>query len=67
LVEVSLNISIGGMQALEWVLIGKELVKSAVIIGCGAQHSAWQIGISDLQRQAIYMDPKWNSGNFDLK
>ncbi len=27
--------SMGGMQALEWCIIGKELVKSAIIIGCG--------------------------------
>ena len=58
--------SMGGMQALEWCIIGKEVVKSAIIIGCGARHTAWQIAISEVQRQAIYRDPKWNNGNVDM-
>jgi len=58
--------SMGGMQALEWCIIGKELVKSAIIIGCGSRHTAWQIAISETQRQAIYRDPKWNNGNVDM-
>lgn len=41
------------------------LVQSAVIIGCGARHSAWQIAISSTQRQAIFNDPKWNGGRVD--
>ncbi|KAL4172673.1 hypothetical protein KRP22_007836 [Phytophthora ramorum] len=28
------------------------------------QHSAWQIGISELQRQAIYMDPNFRDGRY---
>lgn len=55
------------MQSLEWTLLAKDMVKSAVVIGCGAQHSAWQIGFSELQRQAIYMDSKWNNGDIDLR
>ncbi len=58
--------SLGGMQALEWALEGgPEYVKSVVTIGCGAAHTAWQIGISETQRQAIYADPKWMEGDFD--
>ena len=40
-------------------------VRSAVPIACGAEHTAWQIGISETQRQAIYADPKWNNGRCD--
>ena len=93
---------IGGMQALEWVLIANgyqfnddsrsidetmkgdiidghrdgvddgrddrtSFVKSAVVIGCGTAHTAWQIAISETQRQAIYADPKWNRGDIDFK
>ena len=63
--------SMGGMQALEWCAIasheqGPE-VKSAVVIGCGAKHTAWQIGISETQRQAIYADPKWRNGDVDMR
>jgi homoserine O-acetyltransferase len=57
--------SMGGMQALEWGLLAPELVERCVVIGCGAAHTAWQIGISETQRQAIYMDPLWNGGRID--
>jgi homoserine O-acetyltransferase/O-succinyltransferase len=30
-----------------------------VPIACGASHTAWQIAISEVQRQAIYADPHW--------
>ena len=40
-------------------------VRSAVPIACGAAHTAWQIAISETQRQAIYADPKWNNGRID--
>jgi homoserine O-acetyltransferase/O-succinyltransferase len=57
--------SLGGMQALEWSLLGGEdFVRSAIVIACGAKHTAWQIGISETQRQAIYADPNWNGGEF---
>lgn len=57
--------SLGGMQALEWALLGgPSFVRSAVAIACGAKHTAWQIGVSETQRQAIYADPNWRDGNF---
>ena len=95
----------GGMQALEWIMLGQELdlatqntaattstdttdttenagsnnpapsldetphpfIRSAVVIGCGARHTAWQIAFSELQRQAIYNDPLWNGGDYDSR
>lgn len=69
--------SFGGMQALEFaaqagtslnnfnVNAEEPFVKSVIPIGCGASHTAWQIGISETQRQAIYADPKWNNGKPD--
>lgn len=41
--------------------------KLILITGCGAAHTAWQIAISETQRQAIYADPKWNNGDVDMK
>ncbi|ETV75810.1 homoserine O-acetyltransferase, variant [Aphanomyces astaci] len=46
--------SLGGMQTLEWGFLGQGLVQKIAVIACGAQHSGWQIGISEVQRQAIY-------------
>ena len=40
-------------------------VNAAVPIACGARHTAWQIAISETQRQAVYADPKWNNGRID--
>jgi homoserine O-acetyltransferase len=39
-------------------------VRSVIPIACNAQHSAWQIGISEVQRQAIQKDPQWNIDPF---
>eukprot|EP00656_Telonema_subtile_P039899 TRINITY_DN44986_c0_g1_i1.p1 TRINITY_DN44986_c0_g1~~TRINITY_DN44986_c0_g1_i1.p1 ORF type:complete len:113 (+),score=9.96 TRINITY_DN44986_c0_g1_i1:368-706(+) len=58
--------SLGGMQTLEWAMM-PEFVRAALPIACGAYHHAWQIAISELQRQALYMDPLWNDGRFDPK
>ncbi|KAI9906671.1 hypothetical protein PsorP6_003061 [Peronosclerospora sorghi] len=56
--------SLGGMQTLEWAFQGHEFVQRFVAIACGAQHTAWQIGLSELQRQAVYMDPNFCHGRY---
>jgi homoserine O-acetyltransferase/O-succinyltransferase len=55
--------SMGGMQALEWALMDGR-VRAAVVAAVGYAHSAWPIGISEAQRQAIYADPKWRGGDY---
>lgn len=62
-IESALGGSMGGMQALEWSLMD-DRIKSLVIIGTDAAHSAWAIGISEAQRQAIYSDPNWHEGYY---
>ncbi|HSD19939.1 MAG TPA: homoserine O-acetyltransferase [Anaeromyxobacter sp.] len=57
--------SLGGMQALEWALCYPALVESVVFIASTARHSAWCIGLSEAQRQAIYADPRWRGGAYD--
>ncbi|KAJ0409042.1 hypothetical protein ATCC90586_000629 [Pythium insidiosum] len=66
--------SLGGMQTLEWAFHGLEpstsrpdesFVKSFVAIACNSHHTAWQIGVSEVQRQAIYMDPRFQDGHYD--
>lgn len=40
---------------------GNPFVRSVIPIACGAQHTAWQIAISEVQRQAIQKDPHWET------
>lgn len=58
--------SLGGMQALEWALMFPDNVESVVTISASGRHSAWCIGISEAQRQAIYADADFKNGNYNL-
>ena len=59
--------SMGGMQALEWPLLFPDRVEAAVVIATSARHSAWCIGISEAQRQAIFADPNWLGGRYTVE
>lgn len=60
--------SMGGMQMLELALCdaeaGPDRVDRLLLIGMGAAHGAWQIGVSEAQRMAIRADPRWRGGDF---
>jgi homoserine O-acetyltransferase/O-succinyltransferase len=56
--------SMGAMQVLEWAFYG-DFVRSLIPMGVGGRHSAWCIGWSEAQRQAIYADPLWQGGYYD--
>ena len=57
--------SMGGMQALEWMFLGEDFVRSACPLACGTHHHTWQIAISESQRAALYADPKFMGGLYD--
>jgi homoserine O-acetyltransferase len=56
------------MHVLEWAFetteSGAPFVRSLVPVAVGGRHTAWQIGWSEAQRQAIYGDPKWRDGQY---
>jgi homoserine O-acetyltransferase len=56
--------SMGGQQALQWIVDHPDFVRSAIPIACSARLSAMGLAISDLCRRAILEDPDWNNGNY---
>jgi homoserine O-acetyltransferase/O-succinyltransferase len=56
--------SMGGMQALEWSVRIPDRVKRVFATASAARHSAMQIGLNEVGRQAIMRDPAWNNGNY---
>jgi len=58
--------SLGGMQVLEWAASFPQRVRAIAPIGVSGRHSAWCIGISEAQRQAIYADPNWQQGRYSV-
>ena len=62
-IEMAIGGSMGGMHVLEWAFYG-DYVKTIVPIAVGGRHSAWCIGWSEAQRQAIYADPAWKEGRY---
>jgi homoserine O-acetyltransferase/O-succinyltransferase len=56
--------SMGGMQALQWIVSYPESTHSAIIIATSGRHTAQQIAFNSVGRFAIIKDPKWNNGNY---
>ena len=55
--------SMGGMQVLQFTSLYPDMAYSAIPIACSASHSAQNIALNELGRQAIMADPNWNKGN----
>jgi len=56
--------SMGGMQALEWLVSHPSRVRSAIPIATTTRHSPQQIAFQEVGRQAIMSDPNWKLGNY---
>jgi homoserine O-acetyltransferase len=56
--------SMGGMQTLQWLADYPERVFSAVGIACASRHSAQNIALHEVGRQAVMADPDWRGGAY---
>jgi len=56
--------SMGGMQALQWASDYPERVYSVVCLASAPRHSAQNIALHELGRQAIMADPNWRGGDY---
>jgi len=59
--------SMGGMQLLQFCATFPEKTYSAIPIACSSSHSAQNIALNELARQAIMADPVWDNGKYFLK
>ncbi len=62
--QLAVGGSLGGMQVLEWAQLYPDRVAAIAPIACSGRHSAWCIGLSEAQRQAIFADPLWQGGHY---
>lgn len=56
--------SMGGMRALEWLVMFPQRVGSAVLLATSAAATADQIGTQTAQIHAITADPDWHGGDY---
>ncbi len=56
--------SMGGMQALQWVVSYPDRVASAILIATTWEHTPQQIAFNEAGRQALMADPNWNDGDY---
>lgn len=56
--------SLGGMQALEWAAQFPDQLDSVLVLASAANLSAQGIAFNAVGRRAIYVDPKFNNGQY---
>ena len=56
--------SMGGLLALQWSILFPDSVESCILIATNYKHTAQQIALHEVSRQAIMTDPNWNNGDY---
>lgn len=56
--------SMGGMQVLQWAADYPERLFAAVCVASAARHSAQNIALHEVGRQAVMADPDWRGGDY---
>ena len=56
--------SMGGMQALQWIVEYPDFSEKAIIIAATAQHTVQTIAFNEAGRRSIVGDPGWKEGGY---
>ena len=56
--------SMGGMQALQWLVSYPDRILSAIPIATTLKHTPQQIAFNEVGRQAVMADPNWRNGYY---
>jgi homoserine O-acetyltransferase len=56
--------SIGGQQALEWAVTYPEMMEKVVVVAATAAVTSQAVAFSEVERQAILADPRWQAGDY---
>jgi homoserine O-acetyltransferase len=56
--------SMGGMQALEWLVSYPDRIRATIPLATALHHSPQQIAFHEVGRQAVMSDPNWKDGNY---
>ncbi len=56
--------SMGGMQALQWAVSYPDMLASCIPVATTYRHSALQIALDEVGRQAIMADTNWQNGSY---
>lgn len=57
--------SMGGMQAMQWVIDYPSIVKKVVLIATSSTLSPQAMAFTSVGRHSITTDPKWNQGSYN--
>jgi len=52
------------MQSLTWAVLYPEMVRSSIVIAACHRHTAQQIALHEVGRQAVMTDPEWLGGDY---
>ncbi len=58
-INTLIGASLGGQQALEWLIKEPYLFEKSILIATNAKHSPWGIAFNESQRMAIEADQTW--------
>jgi homoserine O-acetyltransferase/O-succinyltransferase len=63
-IKAVVGASMGGMQALQWVVSAPLPTDAAVVMTAPARTSPWSVAVNEATRSCLMADPAWNGTEF---